>query len=129
MALAPLVIRWSPDTSGDMLRQCARCTCGAPGMPCPTCNTSDPPRPFPGLRVTVDNKGPRHRGNTAFRLQALNDRRRSLFDNELVPHSELAIATDVTRKKRVNCSLGALLGGQLHAPSVIVPDNHAARID
>jgi len=26
MALAPLVIRWGPDTSGDMLRQCARCT-------------------------------------------------------------------------------------------------------
>src|SRR4029453_19087854 len=23
------------------------CTCGAPGMPGPTCNTSDPPRPFP----------------------------------------------------------------------------------
>src|SRR5262245_6455512 len=29
MALAPLIIRWGPDTSSDVLRQCARCTvCG-----------------------------------------------------------------------------------------------------
>src|SRR5882672_9482186 len=32
MALAPLIIRWGPDTSSDMLRQCARCTvCGHKG--------------------------------------------------------------------------------------------------
>jgi hypothetical protein len=30
MALAPLVIRWGPEASSDMLRRCARCTkCGA----------------------------------------------------------------------------------------------------
>src|SRR5215831_17335546 len=29
MALAPLVIRWGPDTSSDVLRRCARCQkCG-----------------------------------------------------------------------------------------------------
>ena len=26
MAIAPLIIRWGPDTSSDMLRRCARCT-------------------------------------------------------------------------------------------------------
>jgi hypothetical protein len=32
MALAPLIIRWGPDTSSEMLRQCARCTvCGHKG--------------------------------------------------------------------------------------------------
>jgi hypothetical protein len=32
MALAPLIIRWSPDASSDVLRQCARCTvCGHKG--------------------------------------------------------------------------------------------------
>jgi len=32
MALAPLIIRWGPDTSSDKLRQCARCTaCGHKG--------------------------------------------------------------------------------------------------
>jgi hypothetical protein len=32
MALAPLIIRWGPDTSSDMLRRCARCTkCGHKG--------------------------------------------------------------------------------------------------
>jgi len=32
MALAPLIIRSVPDTSGDMLRRCARCTvCGHKG--------------------------------------------------------------------------------------------------
>ena len=32
MALAPLIIRWGPDASSDMLRQCARCTaCGHKG--------------------------------------------------------------------------------------------------
>lgn len=32
MALAPLIIRWGPETSGDMLRRCARCTkCGHKG--------------------------------------------------------------------------------------------------
>jgi hypothetical protein len=32
MALAPLVIRWGPDTSGDVLRRCARCQkCGHKG--------------------------------------------------------------------------------------------------
>ena len=32
VALAPLVIRWGLDTSGDMLRRCARCTrCGQKG--------------------------------------------------------------------------------------------------
>jgi hypothetical protein len=36
------------------------CECGAPGMPCPDCNASDPPGPFPGFRVTVDDKGPRN---------------------------------------------------------------------
>ena len=32
MALAPLIIRWGPDASSDMLRWCARCTvCGHKG--------------------------------------------------------------------------------------------------
>jgi hypothetical protein len=32
MALAPLIIRWGPDTSGDTLRLCARCSrCGHKG--------------------------------------------------------------------------------------------------
>jgi hypothetical protein len=32
MAIAPLIIRWGPDTSSDMLRRCARCTvCGHKG--------------------------------------------------------------------------------------------------
>jgi hypothetical protein len=32
MAIAPLVIRWGPDASSDMLRQCARCLkCGHKG--------------------------------------------------------------------------------------------------
>jgi hypothetical protein len=32
MALAPLVIRWGPHTSSEMLRRCARCTrCGHKG--------------------------------------------------------------------------------------------------
>jgi hypothetical protein len=32
MALAPLIIRWGPDASSDMLRRCARCTvCGHKG--------------------------------------------------------------------------------------------------
>ena len=32
VALAPLVIRWGPDASGDMLRRCARCQrCGHRG--------------------------------------------------------------------------------------------------
>jgi hypothetical protein len=32
MAVAPLVIRWGPDTSSDKLRLCARCTaCGRKG--------------------------------------------------------------------------------------------------
>jgi hypothetical protein len=32
MAIAPLVIRWGPDTSSDKLRRCARCTvCGHKG--------------------------------------------------------------------------------------------------
>jgi hypothetical protein len=32
MALAPLIIRWGPDASSDMLRACARCTvCGHKG--------------------------------------------------------------------------------------------------
>lgn len=32
MLLAPLVIRWGPDTSSDKLRRCARCTaCGHKG--------------------------------------------------------------------------------------------------
>ena len=35
------------------------CTCGAPGMPCPSCNRDDPPRPFPGFRVTIDKGGRR----------------------------------------------------------------------
>jgi hypothetical protein len=31
-ALAPVIIRWGPDTSGDVLRQRARCTrCGVKG--------------------------------------------------------------------------------------------------
>jgi len=37
------------------------CTCGGAGMPCPACNTSNPPEPLPGFRVTIDaSKGPRH---------------------------------------------------------------------
>jgi hypothetical protein len=35
------------------------CECGAPGMPCPGCNGSDPPKMPPGLKVTVDDKRPR----------------------------------------------------------------------
>jgi hypothetical protein len=32
MALAPFVIHWGPDASGDLLRRCARCTaCGHKG--------------------------------------------------------------------------------------------------
>ena len=32
MALAPLIIRWGPDASSDVLRQRARCSnCGHPG--------------------------------------------------------------------------------------------------
>jgi len=32
MAVAPLVIRWGPETSSDKLRRCARCTaCGRKG--------------------------------------------------------------------------------------------------
>jgi hypothetical protein len=32
MAIAPLIIRWGPDASSDMLRACARCTvCGHRG--------------------------------------------------------------------------------------------------
>src|SRR5262247_3088008 len=36
------------------------CQCGAPGMPCPDCNTENPPKMPPGLAVTVDEKGPRN---------------------------------------------------------------------
>jgi hypothetical protein len=32
IAIAPLIIRWGPDSSSDMLRACARCTvCGHKG--------------------------------------------------------------------------------------------------
>jgi len=35
MALAPLIIRWGPDTSRDKLRRCARCmACGHKGGHC-----------------------------------------------------------------------------------------------
>jgi hypothetical protein len=38
------------------------CKCGAPGMPCPDCNRSagpdEPPKMPPGVKVTLDNKGP-----------------------------------------------------------------------
>jgi hypothetical protein len=30
------------------------------GRACPDCNQSDPPKPPPGLTVTIDDKGPRH---------------------------------------------------------------------
>src|SRR5262245_14135358 len=36
------------------------CTCGAPGMPCPLCNQSDPPDTSRmGLRILLHGKGPR----------------------------------------------------------------------
>jgi hypothetical protein len=39
------------------------CNCGA-GVPCPTCNPSDAEHPpdmlRTGLKITVDDKGPRH---------------------------------------------------------------------
>src|SRR5262245_36149425 len=36
------------------------CQCRAPGMPCPDCNRSDPPRMPPGFNGPIDDKGPRN---------------------------------------------------------------------
>src|SRR5262249_25388164 len=33
------------------------CQCGAPAMPCPDCNTDDPPKMPPGFTVTVGGQG------------------------------------------------------------------------
>jgi hypothetical protein len=33
------------------------CTCGAPGMPCPDCNSESRPKMLPGFTVTLDDKG------------------------------------------------------------------------
>src|SRR5262245_40211291 len=54
---------------------------------------------------------------------------RSLFDNELVHRSELAIAANVIDKKVVDCSLRALLRGQVRAVLIIVPNDDSAGID
>ena len=43
---------------GDSLRIC---TCGGAGMPCPVCNTKEPPELPAGFHVAIDSdKGPRH---------------------------------------------------------------------
>jgi hypothetical protein len=33
------------------------CRCGGAGMPCPSCNQSDPPRMPPGFKIDVDEEG------------------------------------------------------------------------
>jgi hypothetical protein len=62
-----------------MMGKCARCdgcrwvyeahrerplegpvACGAAGMPCPICNTGDPPEIPPGFKVDTDENGSRH---------------------------------------------------------------------
>jgi len=35
------------------------CQCGAPAMPCPECNASDPPKMLPGFKIDIDTGGPR----------------------------------------------------------------------
>lgn len=34
-----------------------RCPCAAPGVPCPDCNTDNPPRDVPGTTVIFDKNG------------------------------------------------------------------------
>ena len=48
------------DLPFDIGQSSRACKCGAPGMPCPDCNTDIPPKMPPGFVVTLDDKGPRN---------------------------------------------------------------------
>ena len=54
--------RWVCEAHDDRPWEGPRaCTCGGAGMPCPVCNTKEPPEMPAGFRVTIDSsKGPRH---------------------------------------------------------------------
>jgi len=55
MAVAPLVIRWGPETSSDKLRRCARCTACGKGATLRRASWADASigwQPFPAEQMT-----------------------------------------------------------------------------